>query len=103
VFKVAPRVLIDNNASATHTVIEVNARDRPGLLYDITRTLADLRLSVTTARISTFGERTVDVFYVKDMFGMQVTQDAKLDQIKKELLARLREPASDERLAPAAE
>ena len=103
VFKVAPRVLIDNNASATHTVIEVNARDRPGLLYDITRTLADLRLSVTTARISTFGERTVDVFYVKDMFGMQITQDAKLDQIKKELLARLAEPVSDQRLAPAAE
>ena len=33
VFTVPPRVLIDNKASQTHTVIEVNGRDRPGLLF----------------------------------------------------------------------
>ncbi len=35
VFTVEPRVLIDNQASRTHSVIEVNGRDRPGLLYDV--------------------------------------------------------------------
>src|SRR3546814_17663626 len=39
VFKVSPRVLIDNKASRSHTVIEVNGRDRPGLLYLVTTTL----------------------------------------------------------------
>src|SRR5690606_27269347 len=34
VFKVAPRVLIDNHASNRYTVVEVNGRDRPGFLYD---------------------------------------------------------------------
>ena len=46
VFTVPPRVLIDNNASGTHTVIEVNGRDRPGLLYDVTRELTRLNLQV---------------------------------------------------------
>src|SRR3546814_1573256 len=34
VFQVPPRVLIDNRASNTHTVVEVNGRDRPGLLHE---------------------------------------------------------------------
>ncbi len=64
VFTVEPRVLIDNRASTRHTVIEVNGRDRPGLLYDVTRALADLSVPVVTAHVSTYGERAVDVFYV---------------------------------------
>ena len=42
VFEVEPRVLIDNTASRTHSVIEVNGRDRPGLLFDLAKTLKDL-------------------------------------------------------------
>ena len=42
VFTVPPRVLIDNKASASHTVIEVNGRDRPGLLWELTRELTRL-------------------------------------------------------------
>ncbi|MEC8173392.1 MAG: [protein-PII] uridylyltransferase, partial [Pseudomonadota bacterium] len=61
VFTVAPRVLIDNKASNSRTVIEVNGRDRPGLLYDLTRALSDLGLQITSAKISTFGEEVVDV------------------------------------------
>ena len=80
-----PRVLIDNTASATHTVIEVNGRDRPGLLYDVTRALTDLGLQISTAKISTFGERVVDVFYVKDMFGVKVEHQRKLDDIRARL------------------
>ena len=68
-FQVEPRVLIDNNASRTHTVIEVNGRDRPGPLYDVAKTLKDLGLSISSAHIGTYGERVVDVFYVKDVFG----------------------------------
>ena len=87
VFKVAPRVLIDNEASRTHTVIEVNGRDRKGLLYDLTRALSSLNLQIASAHISTFGEAAVDVFYVKDVFGLQVTHDSRLNQIRDTLLA----------------
>ncbi|MEE2997000.1 MAG: bifunctional uridylyltransferase/uridylyl-removing protein, partial [Pseudomonadota bacterium] len=86
VFKVAPRVLVDNGASRTHTVIEVNGRDRPGLLYELTRALSVLNLQIGSAHITTFGETAVDVFYVKDVFGLQVTHERKLDQIRADLL-----------------
>jgi len=61
VFTVPPRVLIDNLASRSHTVIEVNGRDRPGLLYEVTRELTRLNLQVSSAKISTYGEKVVDV------------------------------------------
>ncbi len=89
VFTVAPRVLIDNDASRTHSVIEVNGRDRPALLHDVTRRLTALGLQISSALITTYGERAVDVFYVKDAFGMQVTHKAKLDQVREGLLAVL--------------
>ena len=86
VFTVPPRVLIDNRASATHTVIEVNGRDRPGFLFDVARALSDLSLRITTARIATYGERVVDVFYVKDVFGLKVVHDGKLARVHEILL-----------------
>lgn len=92
VFKVAPRVLIDNDASATHTVIEVNGRDRPGFLYDVTFTLTDLSLQIFSAKISTYGARAVDVFYVKDLFGLKVTNDTKLAQVRERLQTVVSDP-----------
>jgi len=91
VFKVPPRVIIDNNASAAHTVIEINGRDRPGFLYLVTGALFSLSLQISSAKISTFGERAVDVFYVKDSFGMKITHDARLAKIRKTLLEAIRE------------
>jgi [protein-PII] uridylyltransferase len=89
VFEVEPRVLIDNNASRTLTVIEVNGRDRPGLLYDLAKSLKDLGVVIVSAHISTYGERVVDVFYVKDVFGLKITQGQKLRQIQRRLAAGL--------------
>jgi [protein-PII] uridylyltransferase len=87
--QVTPRVLVDNGASSQHTVIEINGRDRPGLLYDISRALTDLGLSIITAHISTYGVQAVDVFYVKDRFGMQVTKKAEIERVRTRLLAAL--------------
>jgi [protein-PII] uridylyltransferase len=89
VFTVMPRVLVDNKASASHTVIEVNGRDRPGLLYEVTRELTRLNLQISSAKISTYGEKVVDVFYVKNLFGHKVEQPAKLTEIQKSLEAVL--------------
>jgi [protein-PII] uridylyltransferase len=89
VFTVMPRVLVDNKASASHTVIEVNGRDRPGLLYELTRALTRLNLQISSAKISTYGEKVVDVFYVKNLFGHKVEQPAKLSEIQRTLEAVL--------------
>ncbi len=90
VFKVPIRVLIDNKASAAHTVIEVNGRDRPGFLYDVTTALFDLGLRIASAQITTYGERAVDTFYVKDGFGMKITHDGRLKHIRELVLEELR-------------
>ncbi|MDH3701979.1 MAG: hypothetical protein OEU46_11740, partial [Alphaproteobacteria bacterium] len=90
--RVTPRVLIDNKASNRHTVIEVNGRDRPGLLYAVTGAFYDLSLQVYAAKISTYGEQVVDVFYVKDVFGLKIEHPAKLDQIRGRLLEALNDP-----------
>jgi [protein-PII] uridylyltransferase len=94
VFTVAPRVLIDNRASLTHTVIEVNGRDRPGLLFEVTRALTALNLQISSAKISTYGEKVVDVFYVKDLFGHKVEHERRLKDIREHLVAVLAEPAA---------
>lgn len=86
VFTVAPRVLIDNKASAHFTVVEVNGRDRPGFLYDVTRALSALSLQIASAHITTYGERAVDVFYLKDVFGMKIEHGTKLQQIREQVL-----------------
>ena len=91
VFQVEPRVLVDNAASRTHSVVEVNGRDRPGLLFDLAKALKELGLVIHSAHISTYGERVVDVFYVKDVFGLKITHRSKLHKIQKLLTEALTE------------
>jgi [protein-PII] uridylyltransferase len=91
VFTVPPRVLIDNKVSNAFTVVEVNGRDRLGFLYDVTRTLSELGLQINSAHIATFGERAVDVFYVKDVFGLKVNSETKLKSIREKLLETITE------------
>ena len=99
-FSVPPRVLIDNRASATHTVIEVNGRDRPGLLFEVTRALTQLNLQIFSAKISTYGEKVVDVFYVKDLFGHKVEHEKKLADIRARLIEVLAESGGEAETAP---
>ena len=86
VFTVAPLVLIDNNLSDTNTVIEVNGRDRPGLISDLTTALFDLKLTISSAHIATYGERAVDTYYVRDLFGHKITHEGRLKTIEERLL-----------------
>ena len=97
---VPPRVIINNTASRTHTVIEVNGRDRPGLLFQVTRALTALNLQISSAKISTYGEKVVDVFYVKDLFGHKIEDEGRLKTIREGLLAALaEEPAQNPTVA----
>ncbi len=84
-----PRVVIDNRASNTHTVLEVNGRDRPGLLHDVTAAISDQGLQIASAHVTTYGVRAVDVFYVKDVFGLKIENERKLGQLKEALLQAL--------------
>ncbi len=89
---VPPRVVFDNHASNTHTVIEVNCRDRPGLLHDVTAAISAQGLQIASAHITTYGVRAVDVFYVKDVFGLKVENERKLDALRAALETALAAP-----------
>ncbi|WP_240782513.1 [protein-PII] uridylyltransferase [Roseococcus sp. SYP-B2431] len=89
---VPPRVVVDNFASNTHTVIEVNGRDRPGLLHDVTAAISEQGLQIASAHITTYGVRAVDVFYVKDVFGLKVENERKLAPLRSALLEALTPP-----------
>ncbi len=72
------RVKIDNRASPVATVIDLEAEDRVGLLYRVSRTLYRLGLSITFARISTEKGAALDTFYVTDRTGAKIEDTAQL-------------------------
>jgi [protein-PII] uridylyltransferase len=86
-FSLAPDVVIDNSLSDKSTVVEVTGLDRPGLLYDLTTVIGKMNLNITSARIVTFGEKAVDVFYVTDLTGGKLTQAQRQQTLKQSLLA----------------
>ena len=83
---VPTEVLFDNRASPRHTIVEVYAKDRRGLLHRLARTLYELRLSITLSKINTEGTRVADVFYVSELDGSKVAPGARHQQIHDALL-----------------
>ena len=90
-FVIEPRVLIDNLSSKTHTLIEINSKDKIGLLHTLASELFLMGLHISTARISTYGVRVVDVFYIKNMTGGKITEKDKINIIKSKLMKAINE------------
>jgi [protein-PII] uridylyltransferase len=95
-FTVPTRIVFENDASELYTVIEVNARDRLGLLHALARTLTSLNINIFSAVIATYGEHAVDVFYVKDLFGHKIRSQQKLKLIEHRLIEAIEGIAPDE-------
>ncbi|MAV02466.1 MAG: [protein-PII] uridylyltransferase [Rhodobacteraceae bacterium] len=85
-FQVPTEILFDNDGSEIYTIIEVDTRDRPGLLFDLTRTISGANIYIASAVIATYGLQAVDVFYVKDMFGLKLHSQSKQQSLEKKLL-----------------
>ena len=84
-FRFPTHITFDNEGSEIYTIVEVDTRDRPGLLYDLTRTLAANNIYIASAVIATFGAQVVDSFYVKDMFGLKLHTKPKQDALERKL------------------
>src|ERR1700730_9760253 len=83
---VAIEILLDDRASPRHTVVEVFAKDRPGLLFTLSHALHDLGLSALLSKINTEGARVADVFYVAGIDGAKVARGPRYHQIHEALV-----------------
>jgi [protein-PII] uridylyltransferase len=92
-FRFPTHITFDNEGSDIYTIIEVDTRDRPGLLYDLTRTLANNNIYIASAVIATYGAQVVDTFYVKDMFGLKLHQKHRQEALDRKLRAAIAEGA----------
>jgi len=88
-FQVPTHISFDNEGSEIYTIIEVDTRDRPGLLHDLTRSLADANITIASAVIATFGVQVVDTFYVKDMFGLKLHTKSRQEALERKLRAAI--------------
>jgi [protein-PII] uridylyltransferase len=95
------QVKIDNDTSDNATIIEVFTSDRQGLLYVITRTIFQLGLSVSVAKIATSLDQVLDVFYVTDQSGKKVADELFLSQICYRLVHEIEAFSSPSRAASA--
>jgi len=84
-FRVPTSITFDNEGSDIYTIIEVDTRDRLGLIYDITRALAANNVYIASAVIATFGAEAVDSFYVKDMFGLKFHSESRRKALERKL------------------
>jgi [protein-PII] uridylyltransferase len=75
-------VTVDNSLSDTHTVVEVRAPDRLGLLYLVTRALAAEGLDIATAKIATDRDHALDAFYVQGRAGGKVESPDALARLR---------------------
>ena len=92
-FRFPTHISFDNEGSEIYTMIEVDTRDRPGLLYDLTRTLAANNIYIASAMIATYGAQVVDTFYVKDMFGLKLHTKSRQEALERKLRQAISEGA----------
>jgi [protein-PII] uridylyltransferase len=85
-FRLVPQVFIDNAASNRFTVVEVNALDRPALLYALTYVLYGAKVTIHSAHVATYGERAVDTFYLTDLTGEKIDSPVRMKALEKRLL-----------------
>jgi [protein-PII] uridylyltransferase len=77
-FSTPTQIAFSEDPLSQHTILELIAGDRPGLLSEVGKVLLAERVDVVTARIMTIGERAEDVFHVTDDRGMQLGDEARL-------------------------
>jgi len=81
--------------NSTPTVMEVIARDRPGLLHQISLALLDCKVLLRSAKITTVGERVEDVFYITDRDGRAVNDPSQRQCLTDRILVALDDGIDD--------
>ena len=89
--KAPTRIIVDNQTSESFTILDIKCKNAPGVLYKITKTLTSLGIQINTANVSTYGDRVVDIFYIKNAFGSKVDDERTIEKIKYSILKVLKQ------------
>jgi UTP:GlnB (protein PII) uridylyltransferase len=89
--RIATRIYIDNDASDSRTLLEVETEDRIGLLYAISQTLSELELDISAAKINTEKGAAIDSFYVREIDGSKVTSPQHQTHIERKIRKAIHE------------
>jgi len=83
---VRTKIVFDERTSPHHTIIEVIAKDQPGLLFRLSSALEDAGLGIGLSKINTEGTKAADVFYVQELDGRKVEGKSRLEEIEQRLM-----------------
>ena len=89
--KAPTRVIIDNNMSDEYSILEIKCKNAPGVLYKITKVITSLGFQINTANVSTYGDRVVDIFYIKNAFGSKIDDNKTIEKVTTSILKTLEE------------
>jgi [protein-PII] uridylyltransferase len=81
------KLVISNEIHAGYTVIDLQTADRLGLLYDVLVCLSGAKVNIASSRIATEKGAAFDSFYVTDLEGRKITDEATLRRLQNSLLA----------------
>jgi len=81
------KVMIDNEASDFFTIIEVSAKDRIGLLYELAKEVFSLGMDIRFAKVNSDKERMTGVFYVRDSGGQKIYGEHEIEKTKRGVMS----------------
>lgn len=71
-----PVVSIFNDVATDATIFEVRMHDQPGILYTVTKVIAEFGADIKGAIVATLGAEAFDTIYVSDLAGGPLHQEA---------------------------
>jgi [protein-PII] uridylyltransferase len=89
------RVAVDDVSSESCTVIDVFTVNRRGLLYTLAKRIYHLGLSVQVAKVATYAEEVVDVFYVREADGKKIHRADRVQLVRDHLVSDIHRLATD--------
>ncbi|MEM7194416.1 MAG: [protein-PII] uridylyltransferase [Pseudomonadota bacterium] len=93
-FEVPIEVNFINSQNVSYTTMEIVCKDRPGLLYQVARTLKDSKIRLLSAKVSTVGEKAEDTFFITDRDGVAISDEKTLLQLQERMRKNLDSPYS---------
>ncbi|MGH0038464.1 MAG: [protein-PII] uridylyltransferase [Myxococcota bacterium] len=79
-------VEVSNLESDFYTIVDVTANDRIGLLYELTRTIAEHGLEIYLSKAGMILDQVADTFYLKDAAGKKLRDPAAIEALRRDLL-----------------